>query len=315
MGSWLDYRHSLARKKIVLNHFPPALMIEPTNICNLKCPMCPSGNGSLSRNRGMMSLELFTQIIDQVYCKIGILMLWNQGESFLNPQFYNMLSYAQSKHLFTVISTNASLELDVSRLAKLGIGKLIVSMDGISEETYDRYRINGNYQKVLSNLKALAAEPSLKDSLVWQFIMMRHNEHEIPKVKALAAELGVKRVEFKTVQIYSEADLAFLPHNPKYSRYKLTGSGFELKTQILNRCRRLWTQPVINQDGEFSICCYDKDLSLPIGNLAQKSFEELWFSPRINRIREQILKDRRSIPICNNCGEGIVQRVKPKTTP
>jgi len=289
-------------------------MIEPTNICNLKCPMCPSGNGSLSRKRGMMSLDMFKSIIDQVYTKIGILLLWNQGESFLNSGFYEMLAYAKSKHLFTIISTNASLDLDVPRLAKLGIGKLIISMDGISAETYDRYRINGNYQKVLANLKALASQPALKDALVWQFIMMRHNEHEIPQVKELAKALGVDRVEYKTVQIYTESDMVFLPSKPKYSRYKLTGSGFELKTEILNRCRRLWTQPVINQDGEFSICCYDKDLSIPIGNLAQNSFEELWFSSRMNRIRDQILKDRRSIPICTNCGEGIVQRVKPQIT-
>ena len=314
MGSWLDYRKSLARHKVILSHFPPGLMIEPTNICNLKCPMCPSGNGSLSRNRGMMSLELFRSIVDQVYDKIGILMLWNQGESFLNPHFYEMLDYANKKQLFTIVSTNASLDLDVPRLAKLGIGKLIVSMDGISEVTYDRYRINGDYQKALGNLKAMAATPSLKHALVWQFIMMRHNEHEIPQVKDLAKELGVRRVEYKTVQIYNNADRSFLPVNPKYSRYKLTGSGFEIKTGILNRCRRLWTQPVINHDGEFSICCYDKDLSLPIGNINTKSFQDLWFSSRMNRIREQVLQDRPSLRICNNCGEGIVQRVKPKNS-
>ncbi|MBP7310807.1 MAG: SPASM domain-containing protein, partial [Candidatus Cloacimonetes bacterium] len=137
-----------------------------------------------------------------------------------------------------------------------------------------------------------------------------HNEHELPEVKRLATELQVDKLELKTVQIYSKDDLKYLPSDHKYSRYHNTGDNFELKTKLKNRCRRLWTQPVINWDGEMNICCYDKDGSFPIGNIDDTSFRDLWFGKYMNKMRAAILKNRAAIEICRNCGEGIVQNVK-----
>lgn len=308
-GAWLDYRLSLASRKPHLRHYPPAVMLEPTNHCNLQCPMCPSGNGTLTRERGFMPWERYQKIIDNIYKKVGLLILWNQGEPFLHPNFYDMLDYANHKKLFTMISTNASLPLDLKRLHQAKPGKLIISLDGISEATYNSYRINGDHKQVLENLRAMSQIPSLRAALVWQFIVMRQNEHEVAQAMDIARELKI-RLELKTVQIYHPDEIPFLPSNPSYSRYKIKGGEFRIKTDLLNRCRRLWTQPVINQDGEFSICCYDKDLAIPIGNIDTHSFEDLWFGERMNRMRQQILTDRKQLPICQNCGEGIVQRIK-----
>ena len=314
IGSWLDYRASLLLKKPVTRHYPPALMIEATNICNLRCPLCPSGNGSLTRARGMMSLSTYQSIIDQVADRIGMVILWNQGESFLNPDFYAMIEYAASKGLYTMSSTNASLPLDHARIIKSGLSRLIISMDGIAEDTYNAYRVNGDYRLVLDNMHVLTRAKrelgSRAPLLIWQFIIMKHNEHEIAAVRHQAKEIGVDKLEFKTVQIYSKDDLKFLPTNHKLSRYQSRGEDFELKTRLLNRCRRLWTQPVINWDGELSICCYDKDLSIPIGNILEHSFSELWHSPQMNRMRKAILNNRSAFEICRNCGEGIVQKIR-----
>lgn len=255
-----------------------------------------------------MPLYRYERILKQVQNQVGMLILWNQGESFLNPAFYEMLELAADMGFFTLISTNASLPLDIDRLAKTKIGKLIVSMDGISEESYDKYRINGNYKQVLANLRAMASIPSLSRALVWQFIVMRHNEHEIPIVKKEAASLGIS-LELKTVQIYHPDEISYLPQNPRYSRYKITNQDFEIKTALLNRCRRLWLQPVINQDGQMAVCCYDKDVSIPIGSIDEHDFIELWLGEAMMRMRRQILSNRASIPICRNCGEGIVQRI------
>lgn len=313
IGVYADYRLSLLSRKVRLRHLPPALMIEATNICNLKCPLCPSGNDSLKRERGMMPLSLFRDIVDQSADRVGMLILWNQGESFLNPDFYAMIEYASSKKLYTMSSTNASLVLDHQRIVKSGLSRIIISMDGISKDTYNSYRINGNYQQVFANMHALMkAKRELKSSapiVVWQFIIMKHNEHEIDAVRQKAREIGVDKLEFKTVQIYTKDDLKYLPTNHKQSRYQSRGEEFELKTRLLNRCRRLWTQPVINWDGELSICCYDKDVSIPIGNLHEHTFNELWLSPAMNRMRQAILTNRAAFEICRNCGEGIVQKL------
>lgn len=313
VGIWMDYHRSLLHRKVIVNHYPPALMIEPTNICNLRCPLCPSGNGSLKRERGMMSYTMYRHIVDRVFHKVGMLILWNQGEPYLNPEFNHMVRYAAEHGLYSMCSTNASLSLDAVEIIRSGLSKLIISMDGISKTTYDQYRINGDYDLVLRNMKALVeakrALNSATPQIVWQFIIMRQNEHEIEDVKRIAKEIGVDKLEFKTVQIYSKDDLSFLPSDHKLSRYNAKNSDFKLKTGLLNRCRRLWTQPVINWDGELSICCYDKDLQFQIGNIAEQSFEDLWFGSAMNKIRRQILKGRDKFAICRNCGEGIVQKL------
>ncbi len=314
IGSTVDYRLSLLFKRVILRHYPPAVMIEPTNLCNLRCPLCPSGNGTLTRKRGMMSLSGFQRIVDQIHHQIGMLILWNQGEPYLNPDFNQMVAYAAGKKLYTMTSTNASLPLDYEAIIRSGLDRIIISMDGISEETYNSYRINGDYSLVLDNMQGLIqAKKRLKSKtpfIDWQFIVMRQNEHEIPAVRKKAEELGVDSLDFKTVQIYKPEDLVYLPKDHKLSRYHAEGRNFELANKLLNRCRRLWTQPVINWDGELSICCYDKDVLFKIGNVYDTDFYELWTSDQMNEVRAKILQDRQSIDICRNCGEGIVQKLK-----
>lgn len=261
----------------------------------------------------MMSSDGFRSIVDQVYQKVGMLILWNQGEPYLNPEFPQMVRYAANKGLYTMCSTNASLVIDPRAVIESGLNKLIVSMDGISEISYNAYRINGDYNLVLNNLRALVeAKRSLGKTypkIIWQFIVMRHNEHEIEAVKLTAKEIGVDKLEFKTVQIYNNEDIGFLPSDHLLSRYQANGKSFELRTKLLNRCRRLWTQPVVNWDGELSICCYDKDLQFRIGNVYDRGFSAIWHSQTINKIRRQILHDRSQYDICRNCGEGIVQKL------
>ena len=313
-GIGCDYLLSLAIHKPVVNFYPPALMLEPTNICNLRCPLCLTGNGTLNRPKGMMSLALFKKICKDVQDKIGMLILWNQGEPFINPDFYEMLKIASKHQFYTMTSTNASLELDIERIVKSGLNKIIISMDGITEETYNNYRVNGDFELVLKNMQALVRCKEKLHSktpyLVWQFIIMKHNENELEKVKHLAKELKVDKLEFKTAQIYNGEDQAFLPNNSKYSRYQKNGDNFILKTKLKNRCRRLWTQQVINWNGEMNICCYDKNGTIQIGNMEKNSFSELWFGKAMQNMRKAILKDRSAFEICRNCGEGIVQKIK-----
>jgi len=260
-----------------------------------------------------MDYQLFRDIADKLHRKVWMLMLWNQGEPFLNPDFYRMLEYASTKSFFTMTSTNASLNLDCERIVRSGLSKIIISMDGISAQTYNSYRVNGNYDLVMQNLRELVSYKVLlksKIQIVWQFIVMKHNEHELAQVKHLAGEIGVDKLELKTVQIYNKEDIRFLPSSHRYSRYAFSEDSFQLKTKLLNHCRRLWTQPVLNWDGEMSICCYDKDCSIKVGNIRQQSFSELWFGKKLNSIRNKVLHDRKSIAICTNCGEGIVQKIK-----
>jgi radical SAM protein with 4Fe4S-binding SPASM domain len=297
--------------------YPPILMIEPTNICNLHCPMCPSGNGTLKREKGYMEFSLFQKIIDEIAPYSLMVILWNQGEPFLNKDFVKMVKYASDAKLFTLVSTNANTDLNGQQIVNSGLDSLIVSADGTTQEVYNKYRRNGKLEKVIENVKNIVAvKKKLKSRsplIRWQFIVMKHNEHQIEAMKKLGSSLEVDNLELKSAQVYSKEDIQnFLPQNPKYRRYKVSGEAFELKYGIKNRCRRIWTQPVINWNGEAAVCCFDKDIDFKIGNVNEKSVLQVWQSKAYQNFRSKILKNRAAIAMCRNCGEGVKLKIKEK---
>jgi radical SAM protein with 4Fe4S-binding SPASM domain len=309
-----SYFLSLLFRKPIFWGFPPTVMIEPTNICNLKCPLCPSGNGTLKRPKGYMDYGLFKKIIDEIKSRSFMVVLWNQGESFLNRDFLKMVKYASDAGLFTLVSTNGNLDIDPEVLVDSGLDSMIISLDGADQETYNKYRINGNIEKVLKNVEKIVevkTELNTKTPVIrWQFLIMKHNEDQIETVRQMAGSLGVDEFELKTLQIYTKEDIEeFLPKNHEFSRYRLTGDDFELKVGIPNRCRRIWTSPVINWNGEMAICCFDKDVSYKIGNINEQSIINIWKGKAVQKIRSRILKDRKSLEICCNCGESVKLRV------
>lgn len=306
----------LFRRPIVLG-MPPVVMIEPASICNLRCPLCPSGNGTLSRPRGFMDMSLYHRIIDQIAPTATMVILWNQGESFLHPQFFEMIRYASQKGLITWASTNMNVDFDARQLVRSGLDNLIVSVDGSSQESYNRYRINGLLERVLQNTSALrrarVKAGSRSPRIVWQCIVMRHNEHEIEDIRALAEAFGADSLQLKTVQIITREDVKnYLPRNPAYSRYRIQGDDFTLRRGVHNRCRRLWTQPVIDSDGVVVPCCFDKDADFPMGNVNRQSIREIWHGTAFQRMRKIILTRRKSIPMCLNCGEGTSLEIRPQ---
>ena len=164
--------------------YPVRLVIEPTNICNLSCPLCPAGLDNKAHERGMMKLEEFKKIIDEVGDYLYEIDLYNFGESLLNPEVYDMIKYASDHNIKTNLSTNLNV-VNVEKLVNSGLSKLIVSADGASHQTYKQYRVYGNYNRVMKNMEAvIAKKEELRKKypkIVWQFIVMKHNEHEIQK--------------------------------------------------------------------------------------------------------------------------------------
>lgn len=305
-----SYYLSLLTKKSTIWGMPPFIMIEPTSICNLKCPLCPSGTGKLERTKGFMDINLYKKVIDEVKDTTIMIILWNQGEPLLHENLIEMIRYNHSYGLFTMTSSNLNHLPDPEGLVQSGLDTLIVSLDGASQETYNKYRVNGDFQTVISNTEALIkAKKKLSSTtpvIKWQFIVMKHNEHEIQTIKELAKKIGVDELVFKTVQIYDKSDIdTFLPVNEKYRRYEVIGDNYRPKGKIRNRCRRIFTQPVVNCDGELAICCFDKDNKYKVGNLTNHSFRELWNSSNFHKWRNIVLQDRKKMDICQNCGEGI----------
>ena len=308
----MSYHVSKAKKKSVSLGFPISMAIEPTTSCNLRCPECPSGLRQFTRPIGMLEPTFFKSTIDAVYQELIYLTFYFQGEPYLNPNFLEMVKYASEKGIYTSTSTNAHYlnEEQSAKTVESKLDRLIISIDGTTQETYEQYRIGGSLQKVIDGTKhIIAAKKRLKSKtphIVFQFLVVKPNEHQLNDVQLLAKQLGVDEVVFKTAQVYNfENGNPLIPDNIKYSRYKKNSDGtYSIKNKLLNQCWRMWSSCVVTWDGVVVPCCFDKDAKHQLGDLKQQSFKELWNSEKYQNFRQSILKSRQEIDICKNCSEG-----------
>jgi radical SAM protein with 4Fe4S-binding SPASM domain len=309
---YIGFHYSRLTGKVYQRAFPFSISIEPTTSCNLRCPQCPSGLREFTRPTGMLDLIFFEKTIDQLKKHLHSVTFYFQGEPYLNPAFLKMVKIAADKNLFTITSTNAHyLNEETARNTIYSkLDKLIISIDGITQQVYENYRKGGQLNKVLEGTREVVKQKKQLNSktphIVWQFVVFRSNEHQIDAVKKLGKEIGVDEVKIKTAQIYDfESGHDLIPDSEKFSRYKKNSEGnYEIKNKLLNQCWRMWQSSVITWDGQVVPCCFDKDAKYKLGNVAEKSFSEIWFSPQYHQFRKSILKGRNKIDICNNCTEG-----------
>jgi len=293
-----------------MNARPFALSVEPTPLCQLRCPECPTGAGKLTRPTGNMNLDLFSKIIEETYSFVFYLNLYFQGEPLLHPEIACFIRNAKQHKIYTTISTNGQ-KLDkkmASDLIDTGLSRIVISLDGTSQSVYETYRRNGQVETVKNGiselLKAREKRGAKHPLVVVQFLAFRHNRHELPKIKQWCREQGVDKLEIKRVQINEFGNGTVAPDLNK-SRYKSRKNGkFQIKGQARNHCWRQWSSAAITWDGTMVPCCYDKNADHPMGNFANQSFDEIWFSLNAKQFRNAILTNRSSISICRNCPEG-----------
>ncbi|MDX5319527.1 MAG: SPASM domain-containing protein [Bacteroidota bacterium] len=308
---WVSYRISRILKRPILWGMPISMSVEPTTSCNLRCPQCPSGLRSFSRPTGMLQGDLFAKLIDEQASTLWYLTLYFQGEPYLNPEFLEMVKYANQKGIYTATSTNAHYlsPKNAEATVESGLNRLIISIDGIDQDSYAHYRVGGNLDKVLEGTRNMvAAKKKLKGKhlhIVWQFIVFAHNESQIPEIQKLAKEIGVDELAIKTAQIYDFSDgHELLPQNERYRRYTEMSAGFVIKNKLLNHCWRMWQSCVVTWDGKVVPCCFDKDATHQIGDLKSQHFQSVWKSEAYQNFRQAVLKGRSEIEICKNCSEG-----------
>jgi radical SAM protein with 4Fe4S-binding SPASM domain len=309
-----SYQLSKLLKKPVQWGYPISISFEPTTSCNLRCPECPSGLRAFTRPTGMLKKDFFRQTIDEIHKELLYLIFYFQGEPFLNPDFLQMVKYAHDKGIYTATSTNAHYLTDekAKRTVESGLDRLIISIDGTTQDVYKQYRVGGNLEKVLQgarNIVKWKKELNSKTPFVFfQFLVVKPNEHQIEDIKKLAKEIGVDQVRFKTAQVY---DYENDPHNliptiNKYSRYRKDENGvMKSKSGMKNHCWKLQHANVITWDGMVVPCCFDKDAMHRLGNLQTQSFKEIWHNNNYKQFRSELMKSRKNIDICANCSEGL----------
>jgi radical SAM protein with 4Fe4S-binding SPASM domain len=307
-----SYIYSRASKKPVHWGMPLSLSFEPTTSCNLRCPECPSGLRNFTRPIGMAEEDLYKKLVDELHPRLIYLLLYFQGEPFLHPKFLDYVRYASSKGIYTATSTNAHyLKDDIAKqTVESGLDRLIISIDGTTQESYASYRVGGKLSKVIEGTRNLVRwKKELKSStphIIFQFLVVKPNEHQIEDVKKLAKELGADEVGFKTAQIYDyEQGSPLIPTIEKYSRYKQNSDGtWSIKNKMLNHCWKMWHSAVVTWDGKVVPCCFDKDAWHQMGNISTISFAEVWRSTDYQKFRASLIRSRSEIEMCKNCTEG-----------
>ena len=308
-----SYHYSRIRKKVHHKGNPVKIGFEPTTACNLRCPECPSGLRSFTRPTGMLEMDLYRHTIDELHKDLIYLLLYFQGEPYLNKNFLEMASYARSKGIYSATSTNGHYLTDqkARETIESGISEVIVSIDGTTQDTYSAYRVGGKLEKVLEGVKNLIhwrdKLNALHPHIIIQFLVVKPNEHQIPEIQNLGKQLGVDKVILKTAQIYEYEDGSpLIPDQNKYSRYRQkTDGSWEIKSTLQNQCWRLWQGAEITWDGRVLPCCFAKDGEYEMGKLPEQSFREVWQSDAYRQFRHQILQSRKSIDMCRNCTEGL----------
>jgi MoaA/NifB/PqqE/SkfB family radical SAM enzyme len=306
---------ALRTGKTSLTSMPYIYIIDPTNVCNLRCPLCPTGNGTNARPKKMMGYECFTTIVDEVRDYALELILHNWGESLLHPRIFDMIRYSSAANIGTSVSShfNNVTEAMIDDLIDSGLEHLTVSLDGASQEVYATYRVRGNLSAALDALSLLQRRKCERRSATplveWQYLVMKHNEHEIAAARALAEELGVERFRLTSAGLQFEQlenmELAaqWMPEDPRFRGYA--------PETILERgylydeaCFYPYRAITINPDGGVAPCCAISHTRWDFGQVPRQTVREIW-NNRHYRSARSLFSNRPIVDpvstVCDGC--------------
>lgn len=304
------YILSRITKKVYSAFDPLAISIEPINVCNLKCPECPTGVGVLKRARGQMTLEKYKHVLNHLGSNLIYLNLYVQGESMMHPHFAQMVQMAREKGYYTSCSTNGHYINDeiAERLVVANMTRLIFSVDGLTQNSYEKYRKGGDLHVVLEGIRNVVAAKKKHKSrfpiVVMQFLVFEHNEHELFGVRAFAKDLNVDKLEIKSAQFNLFGNKKVKqPVNARLNRYIGDGS-FKLKSRLRNHCWRQWHSAIVTWKGEFCPCCYDKHAKYVLGNVFEGDLQSIFKGENSLNFKKQIIREKSLVDMCLNCPEG-----------
>lgn len=223
-----------------------------------------------------------------------------------------MVSYASKSGVYTITSTNGHFlnQANAKKTVDSGLDRIIISIDGTTQEVYEQYRKEGKLESVLEGTKNLIKARSEAGQsypyVVFQYLVVKPNEHQLDEVLQIAKEIGVDEVKFKTAQVYDYKNgNPLIPSIEKYSRYKKLADGtYIVKNMLKNQCWKMWHSCVVTWDGIVVPCCFDKDAKHRLGDLKNSNFKKIWSDTKYRQFRQAITKGRDQIDICTNCTEG-----------
>ncbi|MCK5594818.1 SPASM domain-containing protein [bacterium] len=298
--------------------FPTSLSIDPVNVCNLQCPLCPTGRKDKMTEKNFMRFDMLKKIMDEVGKYLYKIDLYNWGEPFLNKELLKMIKYAVGAGVKVDISSNLSFDTDsyVPDIVDSGLNELIVSAAGSTEKEYEKYNIGGDFKKVMKNVGLIAKEKRKKNSktptLIWRYLVTRYNEKGVEEALRTHKSRGFDSILVSTLHLDMGGEITrdvrhrieefkdWLPEeNEKYSGYDI-----QSKSRIRqNSCDRLWRTSVISPSGEVFPCCAVYGDKYSFGSIQKSTFMQIWNNKYYRSARSSISgKSKRKIrTICDIC--------------
>jgi radical SAM protein with 4Fe4S-binding SPASM domain len=302
--NFLTVEYEMARRKITLRGMPYILKIDPSNMCNLRCPMCLTGRRMGNRRYGIMEFSTYRKILDELGIYTYRIMLYGQGEPFMVKNIEDMIGEATDRNIGVSISSNLNIlnEEQAERIVSSGLEHLIVSLDGASQESYQKYRVGGTFERVINNIKMISVlKKSMKTRypiIEWQYLVMRHNENEMEVAKKIAKEIGVNMIRFSPFSFISpptkEELEEWVPQNDRIRYLDNSGQSINLYGEQ-TVCSWLYRTVVINWDGRISPCCSYHFTGFPendFGNVNDQSFREIW-NNKIYQFSRKLVSNRK----------------------
>lgn len=284
--------------------YPYWLTVDPSSVCNLRCVFCPTGQRRGARAAALMPLARFRKIMQKLGPYLYHVDFCNWGEPMLNPELPEMIACAAWYGVSAKIDTNLGIDLTrdyADRLIRSGIPRINISIDGASRETYAVYRRDGDFEKVMSNFALLASRKKalgyLSPHLHWQFLVFKHNEHEIEKAKKLAGLVGADSIGFTAPFCAPE----WVSTIDEYNNYRVKDGAVALKSAG-RACNWLWDAITINADGSVSPCCSVEDEKDDFGNFFSKPFQLIWNGKKYRAARAHAAKNAPAPDnVCGRC--------------
>ncbi|MFQ5515753.1 MAG: radical SAM/SPASM domain-containing protein [Myxococcota bacterium] len=298
-----------------LPYGPTKITVESGNVCNLRCPLCPTGQRDPGSSKGLLPYATFEKLLDQLGRDLITVRLYNWGEPLLNRDLVRMCELAYARGVSVKISSHLNdLTPELAEgLLRARVKKIYVSADGATPESYAIYRRGGDFKKVLDNIRMLVAKKRELDAVytrvIWLFHVFSHNEHEIPIARKLADDLGitlqlnVARTDmgkeiFETAEAALERDGHWLPAADEYCAYDREAKAAQREPM----CRLPWKDTAIHWDGSVLACCSVYSEKHAYGNIHDESFRAIWNGELYREARREILgrSDTRDT-ICKTC--------------
>lgn len=265
---------------------PLQLNIEPVAACNLACPSCATGNKTANLASGLLSSESFARLLGRFSATLRRLIFYRWGEPFLHPGLLSMVALAEKAGVTVTISTNLnrfSRELARETVAS-GLSRLIVGIDGATQEVYQAHRRGGRIVRVLRHVKWIEREKRLQGRrtprIIWRFVVFRHNERELEAARAMAARLGM---EFDPIPANVTGGGGEEAESAQFGR----GAFWKAQTSG-DFCSSLWLGPAVDADGSIYPCCAVTDKRFAFGNAFTDDLLAVWNNAKFQAARDMV---------------------------